>query len=316
MKKELQIEMYTRMVMIRYFEEEAVKQLRSGMPGFIHSYVGEEAMAVGACSAIRKDDYITSTHRGHGHIIAKGAELSKMMAELWGKITGYNKGKGGSMHIASYDLGILGANGIVGGGIPIATGAGLSIKIDGSDKVVVCFMGDGATNQGTFHESVNIAAANKLPVIYVCENNLYGVGTYQPSVRAIEDIADRAPAYGIPGKIVDGNDVEDVYKAVKSASKRARRGEGPTLIEGKTYRWYGHFEGDKDGRPKDEIKKWKAKDPVARYRKKLLSDGVLNQSKDKEIIQSVEKEVADAVRFAHDSKLPDISEAMTDIYSN
>jgi TPP-dependent pyruvate/acetoin dehydrogenase alpha subunit len=220
------------------------------------------------------------------------------------------------MHIASYDLGILGANGIVGGGIPIATGAGLSIKIDGSDKVVVCFMGDGATNQGTFHESVNIAAANDLPVIYVCENNLYGVGTYQPSVRAIEDIADRAQAYGIPGKIVDGNDVEEVFKATETAIKRARKGKGPTLIEGKTYRWYGHFEGDKDERPKEEIKKWKAKDPITRYRKKLLSDGVLSQEKDKEIVQLVEKEVADAVQFAHDSKLPDTSEAMSDIYSN
>jgi pyruvate dehydrogenase E1 component alpha subunit len=177
-------------------------------------------------------------------------------------------------------------------------------------------MGDGATNQGTFHESINIAAANKLPVIYVCENNLYGVGTFQPSVRAIEDIADRASAYGIPGKIVDGNNVEDVYKAVESASKRARKGEGPTLIEGKTYRWHGHFEGDKDGRPKDEIEKWKAKDPIVRYRKKLLADGVLSKEKDKKIIQSVEKEVADAVSFALDSKLPNTSEAMADVYSN
>ncbi|MBM3254200.1 MAG: thiamine pyrophosphate-dependent dehydrogenase E1 component subunit alpha [Candidatus Omnitrophica bacterium] len=314
MDSEKRIDMYTRMLRIRYFEEEAVKQLRSGMPGFIHSYVGEEAMAVGVCSAIRPDDYITSTHRGHGHLIAKGAEISKMMAELWGKITGYNKGKGGSMHIAAYELGILGANGIVGGGIPIATGAGLSIKIDGLDKVVVCFFGDGAANQGTFHEAINIASAYSLPVIYVCENNLYGVGTYQPSVRAVENIADRASGYGIAGIVVDGNDVEEVHKATEKAAERARSGKGPTLIEGKTYRWYGHFEGDKDERPVGEVKEWKAKDPILRYELKLLSEGILSQEKREKIISGVEKEIAEAIRFAHQSNLPDISEALTDIY--
>jgi TPP-dependent pyruvate/acetoin dehydrogenase alpha subunit len=314
MDKKLRIEMYTKMLKIRHFEEEAVKQLRAGMPGFIHSYVGQESMAVGVCLALNDDDYITSTHRGHGHIIAKGADLSKMMAELWGKITGYNKGKGGSMHIASYELGILGANGIVGGGIPIATGAGLSVKIDNSDKVVICFFGDGAANQGTFHEAINIAAANKLPVVYVCENNLYGVGTYQPSVRAIENIADRAIGYGIPGKIVDGNDVEEVYKTTHAAAKRARSGHGPTLIEGKTYRWYGHFEGDKDERPIEEIESWKAKDPIARYKKKLLSEGVLSNEEDEKIILAVREEIDRAIKFAHDSKLPEVSDALIDVY--
>jgi len=314
MNKKRKIEMYTKMLKIRYFEEEAIKQIRGGMPGFIHSYVGEEAVAVGSCSAIRDDDYITSTHRGHGHLIAKGAELSKMMAELWGKKTGYNKGKGGSMHIADFDLGILGANGIVGGGIPIATGAGLSIKIDGSDKVVLCFFGDGAANQGTFHESINIAAAFKLPVIYICENNLYGVGTYQSSVRAIEDIADRASGYGIEGVIVDGNDVLDVYENVLKAVNKARQGNGPMLIECKTYRWYPHFEGDKDDRDKEEVSKWKAKDPLLRFKNRLLSEGVFDEKESKDIATNVLKEIEDAVKFAHESPEPELSEALTDVY--
>jgi len=314
MNKQKKLDMYIKMLKIRFFEEEAAKQIRSGMPGFIHSYVGQEAVAVGACSAIREDDYITSTHRGHGHLIAKGAELSKMMAELWGKITGYNKGKGGSMHIADYELGILGANGIVGGGIPIATGAGLSIKIDGLDKVVLCFFGDGAANQGTFHEAINIASANKLPVVYICENNLYGVGTYQPSVRAIDDIADRASGYGIPGKIVDGNDVEAVYETTLDAVKRARNRKCPTLIECKTYRWYPHFEGDKEVRPPQEVSKWKAKDPIERYKKQLFKEKLLDESRNQKIVSSVIEEVRSAVKFAIESSDPELQEALADVY--
>jgi len=308
------IEMYKKMLKIRLFEEEAVIEIRSGMPGFIHSYAGQEAVAVGACSAIREDDYITSTHRGHGHCIAKGAELKMMMAELWGKITGYNKGKGGSMHIASYELGILGANGIVGGGIPIATGAGLSIKVDELDKVVLCFFGDAASNQGTFHESINIASAFKLPVIYICENNLYGVGTYQPDVRAIEDIADRASGYGIPGEIADGNDVSAVYDATSKAVKRARKGEGPTLLEYKTYRWYPHFEGDIDPRPPEEVSSWKEKEPINRFKEILFAENILDEEKDREIMNAIKEEVALAVKFAHESKEPELSEALTDVY--
>jgi len=315
MNTQEKIEMYKKMLRIRFFEEEAARQIRSGMPGFIHSYVGEEAVAVGACSAIREDDYITSTHRGHGHLIAKGAQLSKMMAELWGKITGYNKGRGGSMHIAAYELGVLGANGIVGGGIPIATGAGLSVKIDGLDRVVLCFFGDGAVNQGTFHEAINIAAVYKLPVIYICENNLYGVGTYQPSVRSVENIADKASGYGIPGEIVDGNDVLSVYEVtLEAVENRARKGEGPTLIECKTYRWYTHFEGDKDDRPPKEIAKWKAKDPIKRFRKHLITEGILNDKKDQEIISEIKKEVDDAVKFALESPEPEKEEALLDVY--
>lgn len=308
------IDMYKKMLKIRYFEEEAAKQIQSGMPGFIHSYVGEEAIAVGACSAINKDDYITSTHRGHGHLIAKGAEVNKMMAELWGKITGYNKGKGGSMHIAAYELGILGANGIVGGGIPIATGAGLSIKIDKLDKVVLCFFGDGAVNQGTFHESINIAAAFKLPVIYICENNLYSVSTYQPSVRAVENIADRALGYGIPGKIVDGNDVLAVYEVTLDLVNLARTGKGPALIECKTYRWYPHFVGDKDDRPPSEIKSWKEKDPVKSFTEHLKSEGLLDDKRDREIKEDIKKEIEDAVFYAVNSAEPENKEALMDVY--
>lgn len=314
MKPLEKIEMYRKMLKIRYFEEESVIEIRSGMPGFIHSYAGQEAVAAGACSAIRKDDYITSTHRGHGHCIAKGADLKMMMAELWGKITGYNKGKGGSMHIASYELGILGANGIVGGGIPIATGAGLSIKVDDLDKVVLCFFGDGASNQGTFHESINIASAFKLPVIYICENNLYGVGTYQPSVRAIEDIADRAVGYGIPGKVADGNDITAVYNTTAEAVKRARKGDGPSLLEFKTYRWYPHFEGDKDTRPPEEVSNWKEKEPINRFKEVLFEEDILDEKKNNEIINTIKEEVSVAVKFAHESREPELSEALTDVY--
>jgi len=314
MKPTEKVEMYKKMLKIRLFEEEAVIEIRSGMPGFIHSCVGEEATAVGACSALREDDYITGTHRGHGQCIAKGADLKMMMAELWGKTTGYNKGKGGSMHIASYELGILGANGIVGGGIPIATGAGLSIKVDDLDKVVLCFFGDGASNQGTFHESINIASAFKLPVIYLCVNNLYGVGTYQPKVRAIEDIADRAIGYGIPGEIADGNDIMAVYDATAKAVKRARKGEGPTLLECKTYRWYPHFEGDIDPRPQEEVSSWKEKEPINRFKEALFAENILDEEKDREIINTVKEEVSIAVKFAHESKKPELSEALTDVY--
>ncbi|MEF9427312.1 MAG: thiamine pyrophosphate-dependent dehydrogenase E1 component subunit alpha [Candidatus Mariimomonas ferrooxydans] len=234
--------------------------------------------------------------------------------EVWGKITGYNKGKGGSMHIASYELGILGANGIVGGGIPIATGAGLSIKVDNLDKVVLCFFGDAASNQGTFHESINIASAFKLPVIYICENNLYGVGTYQPKVRAIEDIADRGAGYGIPGKVADGNDIMATYNATTQAVKRARKGDGPTLLEFKTYRWYPHFEGDIDPRPKEEVSSWKEKEPINRFKEVLFAENILDEKENKEIVDTIKEEVSMAVKFAHESQEPELSEALTDVY--
>jgi pyruvate dehydrogenase E1 component alpha subunit len=310
--------MLERMLKIRHFETKVGELYATGdMPGFVHLYLGEEAVAVGACAAVNDDDYITSTHRGHGHIIAKGGELRYMMAELYGKITGYNKGKGGSMHIAAPQLGILGADGIVGGGIPIATGAGLSSKLQKNGRVTLCFFGDGASNQGTFHESINIAASFGLPVVYLCENNLYGVGTLQcPAVRKIENIADRAVAYGIPGVIVDGNDVVAVYTVTKEAVDGARAGEGPTLIECKTYRWRAHFEGEPDTyRDATVVDEWIAREPIGRFKSTLLKEGLLTEEEAQTIEQKVLDELEEAVRFAYDSPLPDVSEALTDVYA-
>ena len=241
--------MYKTLVRIRKFESRAVDLFAEGqIPGFLHSYLGEEAIATGVCANLRKTDFITSTHRGHGHIIAKGGDTKYMMAELYGRTTGYCKGKGGSMHIADRDLGILGANGIVGAGQDIAVGAGLAIRYRGTDQVAACFFGDGSTNQGTFHEALNLASVWKLPVIFVCENNHFGISMSQSKHQAIQDIADRAASYGFPGIAVDGNDVMAVYEVAKEAVDRARKGQGPTLIECKTWRWRGHFEGNQIGR--------------------------------------------------------------------
>jgi pyruvate dehydrogenase E1 component alpha subunit len=318
MNKNLMIKMYKEMVRIRRFEERVLELFSKGkIPGMLHSYIGEEAVAAGACSAINSDDYITSTHRGHGHVIAKGADLKRMMAELFAKSTGYNKGKGGSMHIAEPNIGILGANGIVGGGIPIATGSALSSKILKNNKVTLCFFGDGASNQGTFHESINLASAFNLPCVYICENNLYGVSVKQTQVRKVKDIADRAKGYAIPGVIVDGNDVIAVYRAVMEAVNRAREGEGPTLIECKTYRWRGHYEGDPvNYRTEEELEEWKKKDPIKRFSKKLLSDGMLNKEKLEEIEKEVKKEIDEAVDFADKSPKPDELVALEDVYGD
>jgi len=309
--------MFERMLKIRHFETRVKDLFTAGeMPGFVHLYLGQEAVAVGACATLDEGDYITSTHRGHGHIIAKGGDMKRMMAELYGKATGYNKGKGGSMHIADPGLGILGANGIVGGGIPIATGAALSAKLRKSGQVVICFFGDGAANQGAFHEAINIAAAFDLPAVYVCENNLYGVGTRQTKVRKIEDIADRAVAYGIPGVVVDGNDVIAVYEACKEAVDRGRAGLGPTLIECKTYRWRAHFEGEPDTyRPPEEVEAWIKREPLARYRKRLIEQGVLTEAGANEIEANVIKEVDEAVEFARQSPLPEPRSALEDLWA-
>ena len=255
--------LYASMYKIRRFEQEAVKLFHNKeLPGWLHSYIGEEAVAVGVCASLNRDDYITSTHRGHGHCIAKGADLKRMMAELYGKETGYCKGKGGSMHIADFSIGILGANGIVGGGIPIATGTALASQYLEDGRVTVCFFGDGASNQGGFHESLNLASLWKLPVVYVCENNLYAETTPQADHQPIRDIADRAKSYNMPGVIVDGNDVFAVYEKANKAVERARAGRGPTLIECKTYRYRGHWEGDPEVyRTKEEVKEWKKRSP-------------------------------------------------------
>ncbi len=309
--------MYTTMLTIRRFEEKVGELFAVGkVPGFVHLYIGEEAVATGVCAHLRKDDYITSTHRGHGHLIAKGGDLKLMMAELFGRRTGYCKGKGGSMHIADVDLGILGANGIVGGGPPIAAGAALAAKYRGAGQVAVCFLGDGASNQGTFHEGVNLASVWKLPAIFVVENNMYGISLSQTRSMRVQDIADRAAAYDIPGFVVDGNDVIAVYEAAGEAIRRARAGEGPTLIECKTYRYRGHFEGDPMiYRTREEEEMWKAKDPIPRFQAKLLEMGVLTEAKAKEINDRIVAQVEEAVRFAEASPWPALEELLEDVYT-
>ena len=315
--REKLVEMYRKMFEIRSFEEKVFELYAQNMvPGTIHLYAGEEAVAVGVCSNLRKDDYITSTHRGHGHCIAKGADPKRIMAEILGKKTGYCKGKGGSMHIADFKVGMLGATAVVGAGIPIAMGAGLSIKLRGTDQVVACFFGEGASNQGTFHEGINMAAIWKLPVIFVCENNLYAMGTRQSRVMLIENIADRAASYGIPGVTVDGNDVLAVYEAAREAVERARRGEGPTLIECKTYRHKGHSRVDPAKyRPKEEVEEWLRKDPIKRLREKLLQTNVLAEEEIQRVEEEVSAEIEEAVKFAVESPYPAPEEALEDVYA-
>ena len=323
-EKEKLIEMYARMLTIRHFEGKLKELVFGGeVPGFVHAYAGEEAVAVGTCFALLDDDYITSTHRGHGHLIAKGADLKRMMAEIFGKSTGYNKGKGGSMHIADFGIGILGANGIVGAGLPIATGAGLAAKLRGSGQVATCFFGDGASNQGTFHESINLAAAWKLPVIYLCENNMYGEFTPAAEVVSVEDVSDRAAGYNIPGVTVDGQDVLAVYEVVQEAVKRARKGDGPSLVECKTYRYEGHvigeeaFIGERGYRPAEEVEEWKSKrDPIVLFRKKLVKQGVLTEEQASQIEEEVIARLDEAVAYARESPMPAPEEALEDVYAS
>jgi pyruvate dehydrogenase E1 component alpha subunit len=304
--KQTLVLMYERMLKIRHFETRVMELFATGeLPGFVHLGLGQEAVAVGSCAALAQDDYITSTHRGHGHIIAKGGDMKQMMAELYGKATGYSKGKGGSMHIASPELGILGATGIVGSGIPLATGAALSAKLRHSNQVALAFFGDGASNEGTFHESLNMASAFNLPIVYVCENNLYAVGTRIDKVCKVPDLSVRATGYGIPGITVDGNDVLAVYQAVRTAVDRARGGMGPSLIECKTYRWRTHFEGEPDTyRPREEVEAWIKKEPIAPFRRRLIEEQVLTEEEATEIEKRVMKEVEECVDFARRSPLP------------
>ena len=285
------------------------------IPGFVHLYIGEEAVAVGVCANLTKNDYITSTHRGHGHCISKGADLKRMMAELFGKKTGYCKGKGGSMHIADYSSGILGSNAIVGANIPIATGAAFAAKSKRTNHVAVAFFGDGAANTGAFHEGINIAAAWKLPVIFVCENNLYAISTRTARSTPINNIADRAAAYGIPGIIADGMDVMAVYEAARAAVERARKGLGPTLIEFKTYRFYGSFEGDPQRyRTKSEREEWQTKDPL-KYGEKLVNTGVLTDADLQKIDKKVRSAVEEAVKYAQESPYPEPEEVAKDLFA-
>lgn len=315
--KEQLLSFYREMFKVRSFDSMAADLfLQARMSGNIHTCVGEEATAVGACQALRPSDFITATHRGHGHCIAKGADPKKMMAELFGKKTGYCKGKGGSMHIADVGLGILGANGIVGAGIPIATGSALASKIKNSDDVTLAFFGDGASNQGTFHESINMASAWKLPIIYMCENNKYGVSVCIDRVTNTEDIADRAQGYHIPGVVVDGNDIFAVYEAVSAAAERARKGDGPTLIECKTYRQRGHYEGDPMVyRTKEEMQAWKEKDPVVRLHEQLAGQNGITEEELTAIETAIKEEIESAVAFAEESSFPEADEVITDMYA-
>ena len=317
MPKQKLAEMLRKMVEIRFFEEKVFELYGQNLvPGTIHLYAGEEAVAVGVCSVLEKTDYLTSTHRGHGHCIAKGADLSRTMAEILGKQTGYCKGKGGSMHIADFAIGMLGATAVVGAGLPIAVGAGLSAKLRGTKQVVACFFGEGASNQGTFHESLNIASVWGLPVVFVCENNLYAMGTRQSRVMNIENIADRASAYGFPGMMVDGNDVVAVYEASAIAVERARRCEGPTLIECKTYRRRGHSRVDPAKyRPKDEVQEWLGKDPIKLFKERLIQGNIFSEGEIVSVEKEVETRVEEAVRFALDSPFPMPTEALQDVYA-
>lgn len=317
MDTELQKTIHRSMLRIRRFEEQILEIYTSGlMHGLAHLYIGEEAIAVGVCTALRDNDYITSTHRGHGHCVAKGGKLDEMMAEVMGRVTGICRGKGGSMHIADMSVGILGANGIVGGGFGIATGAALSAKLRKTDQVAVCFFGDGASNQGIFFEVMNYAAIWDLPIVYVCENNQYGEYTATDAVTAGDTIADRAKPFGIPGTTIDGNDVEVVYEAANEAIQRARTGGGPTLIECLTYRHRGHHVGDPgDGyRPEEERQEWQEKDPIARYKAVLIESGIEETELDR-IDLEVKDEVTDAVEAAQGAPWPGVEEADQHVYA-
>lgn len=315
--KEKMVEMYMVMNKIRMFETRVSELFAAGkIPGFVHLYAGEEAIATGVCANLRGSDYITSTHRGHGHLIAKGGDVKFMMAELFGKQSGYCKGKGGSMHIADVDLGILGANGIVGAGPPLATGAALACQYQGKDSVAVCFFGDGASNQGTTHEAMNLATCWKLPVVFVAENNMYGISSCTVNSMCVPNIADRAGAYDMPGIVLDGNDVMAVYEAASEAIERARQGQGPSLIECKTYRHRGHFEGDPCVyRRKEELEEWKERDPIPRFEKKLLELSVLTNEKAMGIKNSIKDQIEEAERFAEESSYPDPADVTLDVYT-
>lgn len=308
---------YRTMNEIRDFEETAWTLFTENkLRGSVHLYTGEEAVASAVCAQLTDEDLIASTHRGHGHCIAKGAELDRALAELMGKATGYCKGRSGSMHIADFSKGNLGANAIVGGGIPIATGGGLALKMQNKPNVSVAFFGDGASNQGTFHEAINMASVWKLPVIFICENNQYGMTVPVAQSTSVVNISDRAAGYGIFGETVDGNDVEAVYEAFARAKERAIAGEGPTLLECKTYRWRGHWTGDPEVyRSREEVEDWKTnKDPIARFRAYLLDNKLATAEELDAIEATAAAKMAEAVDFALSSPEPDPADVLTDVF--
>jgi pyruvate dehydrogenase E1 component alpha subunit len=309
-------EIYTTMVRIRFFEERAISEYRKGLPGFIHSSIGQEATPAAVCAFLREEDYIITTHRGHGDIIAKGAQLDRMMAELFAKKTGYCKGKGGSMHIADVERNILGATGIVGDGIPIAAGVGTALMMQNLDLVMVAFFGDGATNSGAFHEGIGLAAAWCLPVLFVCQNNQYQQSTPMRDYCRLTDIADRAKAYGIPGITVDGNDAIAVAEVARESINKCRSGGGPILIVGTTYRTLGHHMGDPGTsyRSKEEVDEWKKRDPIERLGQHLVQNKLATPAEIEEIQNAVLQELDEAVKFSQDSPEPAPEEAIEDIY--
>ncbi|MDQ0219145.1 thiamine pyrophosphate-dependent dehydrogenase E1 component subunit alpha [Peribacillus cavernae] len=306
------------MILIRNFEEAVEKQFMQGkIHGTMHLCIGQEPTAVGACAVLTNEDKITSTHRGHGHCIAKGSEVKYMMAELLGKETGYCKGKGGSMHIADLEIGNIGANGIVAGGLPLGCGAALTSKKKDLGFVVVCFFGDGATNEGAFHESVNIASAWKLPVIFFCENNQYGMSSSIKEMTNIENLADRASSYGIPGVTIDGTDVIAVMEETQKALDRAKNGEGPTLIEAKTYRWRGHSKSDaRKYRTRDEEHDWMTnRDGIKLFKERLLNEGIITSEEIVEVEEKVKKVLDEAIEFAENSPEPSLSSLEEDVFA-
>jgi pyruvate dehydrogenase E1 component alpha subunit len=312
------LRLHETMVRIRIFERRTEQLfLEKRIPGFIHLYIGQEAIAAGVITQLRDDDYLTSTHRGHGHMLAKGADSKRMMAELFGKETGYCKGKGGSMHIMNFAMGVLGANGEVAGGIPIAAGAGMAIRlIRKTDQVVACFFGDGASNRGAFHEGLNWAAIYRLPIVFVIEHNCYASTMPTTESTSVKDIAARAAAYGLDGVTVDGNDVLQVYQAASEAIQRARRGEGASVIEAKTYRLKGHFVGDpqKYREPAEVQERW-ASEPIAPFERYLSGIGLLGDAERAAVWARAEQEMGEAVRFAEQSPYPEPEKALADLFA-
>jgi acetoin:2,6-dichlorophenolindophenol oxidoreductase subunit alpha len=308
--------LYRTMLTIRLFEQRVAREFRTGeIPGFVHMYVGEEAVAAGVCAHLDDADYVTSTHRGHGHCIAKGCELGPMMAEIYGREDGLCKGRGGSMHIADFSRGMLGANAIVGGGIALATGAGLASQVRGDGRVAVAFFGDGAANQGVLHESLNLAAIWKLPVVYVCENNGFAESTPAAYATSVPDVATRAAAYGIPGVVVDGADAVGVYEAAHAALERARAGDGPTLLEVKTYRFMGHFEGDPEKyRDDDDRRTTRQRDALASLHGLLVAEGHASEGDLESLRAEIEAAISDAVEFARASPFPNPAEVARYVY--
>ncbi|MFB4167228.1 pyruvate dehydrogenase (acetyl-transferring) E1 component subunit alpha [Virgibacillus sp. JSM 102003] len=315
--KDKLVDLYKQMWTIRFFEEKVDEFFAKGeIHGTTHLCVGQEASASGACAVLQDQDKITSTHRGHGHCIAKGADVNKMMAELFGRENGYCKGKGGSMHIADVEQGNLGANGIVGGGIPLAVGSALTAHMKKQDYVTLCFFGDGATNEGSFHEALNLASIWNLPIVFICENNQYGMSGPVKDMVNVKDISERAQSYGFPGVTVDGNDIVEMMNTTHEAVENARSGNGPTLIEAKTYRWKGHSKSDaKKYRTREEEKEWKDKDPIKRFAGVLIEAGIFTEEESKSLRSEAKQAVEDSVDFAKEGPMPAHEDLLNDVYA-